>query len=163
MIAYSERSGRTQPMARIQEAGPHTPEAEQRALLALCEPLHCQLRPKVPQPYVDYLIAMFAEGAHLAVLSEGGAARALTVWRSYTNTYHGRLLFVDDLVTDEAQRGQGWGGELLAWLEAKARSLGCDTFTLDSGTQREAAHRFYFRAGMTIKSFHFVKPLTERF
>ena len=147
----------------ILEADRDTAEADQRNLLARAEALHSQLRPRIPPPYADYLIGMFAQGAHLAVLFAEERARALTVWRCYSNTYHGRHLFVDDLVAEESERGHGWGGKLLGFLEQRARTLGCDNFVLDSGVQRERAHRFYFRAGFTIRSFHFVKPLSDRF
>ncbi|MBD0336919.1 MAG: GNAT family N-acetyltransferase, partial [Cyanobacteria bacterium Co-bin13] len=30
---------------------------------------------------------------------------------------------------------------------------------LDSGVHRAEAHRFYFREGLVITSFHFAKPL----
>ena len=33
---------------------------------------------------------------------------------------------------------------------------------LDSNTERQAAHRFYHLHGLTIRSFHFAKDLTER-
>jgi hypothetical protein len=75
------------------------------------------------------------------------------------NTYEGRRLYVDDLVSDESRRSQGGGKLLLDWLEVKARSLGCDVLALDSGVQRERAHRFYFREGMSVSSFGFRKTL----
>ncbi len=48
---------------------------------------------------------------------------------------------------------------LLAQLEEKARRAGCVVLDLDSGTERERAHRFYFRAGYTIRTFGFKKTL----
>jgi hypothetical protein len=66
---------------------------------------------------------------------------------------------VDDLVTDEARRSRGVGRALLAHLEEKARKLGCDVLALDSGAQRAAAHKFYFREGMHIPGFCFRKTL----
>jgi hypothetical protein len=48
------------------------------------------------------------------------------------------------------------------WPASKpgARCLGCDVVALDSGTQRTAAHRFYFREGFVIPSFCFRKSLS---
>ncbi|QID35486.1 GNAT family N-acetyltransferase [Streptomyces albus] len=51
----------------------------------------------------------------------------------------------------------GVGRELLAHLEERARASGCRTLSLDSGTQRLDAHRFYMRQGMGIAAFHFTK------
>jgi hypothetical protein len=45
-------------------------------------------------------------------------------------------------------------------MEALARSAGCAKLNLDSGTQRQQAHKFYFREGMVVTSFHFAKPLS---
>jgi hypothetical protein len=44
-------------------------------------------------------------------------------------------------------------------MENHARQQGCQTFSLDSGTQRASAHKFYFRQGLAITSFHFAKKL----
>ena len=68
---------------------------------------------------------------------------------------HGRFLYVDDLVTLDAERSKGHGDALIDWLEAEARREGCRNLQLDSGTQRTAAHRFYFRKRMVVNSFHF--------
>ena len=102
---------------------------------------------------------MFAEGAHIVQLADQGEVRALAVWRAFLTTYCGYRLEIDDLVTDEAQRSQGYGTTLLAYVEAKARAIGADTLTLNSGTHRIRAHRFYFRKSLHIQAFHFTKDL----
>jgi hypothetical protein len=48
---------------------------------------------------------------------------------------------------------------MIEWLVALARKEGCATFSLDSGTQREQAHAFYFRQGLRITDFHFQMQL----
>jgi GNAT superfamily N-acetyltransferase len=73
--------------------------------------------------------------------------------------YSGRTLYVDDLVTDAASRSRGQGDRLFDWLVARARARGCEEFSLDSGTQRVDAHRFYLRKRMKIACFHFSLPL----
>ena len=75
--------------------------------------------------------------------------------RMIERTLSFRELYCDDLVTDEALRSTGVGHALMEHMAKLARERGCDLFTLDSGTQRQQAHRFYFREGMTITSFHF--------
>lgn len=150
-------------MTSLQELDKDTDPLVRAELLASVEPLHRQLRPKIPAPYAGWIGQMLEEGAHLAALTESGVPRALAVWRAHHTTFNGLRFYIDDLVTDEAHRSAGYGGRLLAVLEERARRLGCDTFTLDSGVHREAAHRFYFRAGLTIASFSFGKRLTGRF
>ena len=127
--------------------------------LARSESLHRVLRPDLPRDYQAYLRLMFSEGAQMAVLHEAGAPKAVAVYRIQHTTFSGRRFYVDDLVTVENERGKGYGAALLRWCEDAARSQGCDTFALDSGVQRAAAHRFYFRQGMAIMSFGFAKPL----
>gem|GEM_PF-6374678 len=42
---------------------------------------------------------------------------------------------------------------------SSATACACLAFRLDSGTQRQRAHRVYLREGLFITSFHFVKTL----
>ena len=70
-----------------------------------------------------------------------------------------KMMYVDDLVTDEAVRSRGFGEALVKWLMERARRDGCETFSLDSGTHRHAAHAFYFRQGLRITDFHFQRSL----
>jgi hypothetical protein len=128
--------------------------------LPRAEPVHRQLRENLPADYAGRLLTIFANGARMSLAVEGEAVRGLAVWRLIENTYEGRRLYIDDLVTDAAQRSRGVGKFLIAHLEARARALRCDVLALDSGTQRSAAHRFYFREGLVIPCFCFRKTLT---
>ena len=58
---------------------------------------------------------------------------------------------------DPARRA--WDTRFAIWKDRYERS--CDTFSLDSGAQRQQAHKFYFREGMTITSFHFDKKISK--
>jgi GNAT superfamily N-acetyltransferase len=71
------------------------------------------------------------------------------------NLSAGRVLYVDDLVTDAERRSQGHGAALLGWLIDRARLEGCAKLDLDSGMQRKDAHRFYLSQGMTAYAHHF--------
>ena len=127
--------------------------------LVQAEGVHRQLRPQIPADYVARLTKVFANGARMALVVNNGEVLCVAVWRLIENTYEGRRLYVDDLVSDESRRSQGAGKMMLEWLAAKATLLGCDALALDSGVQRERAHRFYFREGMHISSFSFRKTL----
>jgi GNAT superfamily N-acetyltransferase len=105
------------------------------------------------------LDSIFANGAGMSVATEGSEVRGVALWRVIENTYEGRRLYVDDLVTDQAHRSRGIGGIVLRYLEQKAQQLKCDVLALDSGTQRTDAHRFYFREGLVIPAFSFRKTL----
>jgi GNAT superfamily N-acetyltransferase len=127
--------------------------------LKRAESVHRQLRPRLPADYASRLEEIFATGVRMALVAEGEDVLSVTLWRIVENTYEGRRLYVDDLVTDANRRSRGAGRFLLAWLENKAVSLGCDVLALDSGVQRQQAHRFYFREGMSISSYCFKKAL----
>jgi GNAT superfamily N-acetyltransferase len=124
-------------------------------LLAAAESVHRQLRPQLPPDYVARMKQVFAGGGEMAVCVVDGKVAGITVFRVLEKTFTGRELYCDDLVTDERQRSTGVGHALIAYMEEVARQRKCDAFTLDSGTQREQAHKFYFREGMTVTAFHF--------
>ena len=138
-----------------------TPDGELVApeWLPRAEGVHRQLRDRLGPDYVAKMRRVFADGARLVVAAQGEAVVGLGVYRIYENTFDGLNLYVDDLITDETQRSQGVGQALLGHMEAIARARGCLAFRLDSGTQRQRAHRFYLREGLFITSFHFVKTL----
>ena len=134
-------------------------ELREPAWLARAESVHRQLRPQLPPEYEARLQVIFAAGARMALVVDADSVCSVALWRVVENTYEGRRLYVDDLVSDETRRSSGAGKMLLDWLQAKAESLGCDVLALDSGVQRDRAHRFYFREGMHISSFCFWKVL----
>ena len=126
--------------------------------IAGCWPVLAQLRTHVPmEGFVALARRLERGGYRLAYIEDEGAVRAVAGWRILDQLVRGRVLYVDDLVTDATHRSRGYGDALLAWLYEKARSLGCTALELDSGTHRHEAHRFYFRHRMTISAFHFVR------
>ena len=127
--------------------------------LARAEAVHRQLRPQLPQDYAGKMRRVFAGGARMCVAVRGADVVGVAVHRIHENTFDGVQMYVDDLVSDEARRSQGVGKALLDHLQELARNAGCGKFNLDSGTQRQQAHKFYFREGMVVTSFHFAKPL----
>lgn len=99
------------------------------------------------------LAASFADGER--------EAAAVAGFRIGESLHMGRHCYVDDLVTRSASRGRGHADAVMAWVQAEARARGCAWLHLDSGVgpEREDAHRFYFRHGMRIASYHFSRPL----
>ena len=111
----------------------------------------------------DVLQEVYAQGhpqglRFLAAYRDGGCV-GVAGWRILAGTQALKKLYVDDLVTLRAERSSGVGRALLVELEERARQARCSVLDLDSGIHRGRAHRFYFREGMTVSSFHFVKPL----
>jgi GNAT superfamily N-acetyltransferase len=125
------------------------------------EKVHRQLRPTLPTDYVARMREVFGSGADMAVCVRDDKVCGITVFRVIEKTFSGRELYCDDLITDEALRSSGIGHALIGYMENVAVERGCDTFALDSGTQRQQAHKFYFREGLTIPAFHFSKSLKK--
>jgi GNAT superfamily N-acetyltransferase len=132
-------------------------EASDEALLRSAEAVHLQLRPQLQGRYLARMKEVLAAGAQMAVALVDGKVAGITVFRILEKTHSGRDLYCDDLVTDEKQRSTGVGHALMQYMEGICRERACDTFSLDSGAQRQQAHKFYFREGMTITSSHFDK------
>ena len=135
----------------------HIGEAETDAEIAATFAVMRQLRPHlVEDDYVPLIRSLMAsDGLRLTAVLEDGMVRAVAGWRIMTMLYCGRLLYVDDLIADEASRSRGHGARLVAHLKQQARALGCSEIQLISHTRREQAHRFYFREGFGIECFHF--------
>lgn len=143
----------------------HLPHATARlattnADIARCFPVLHELRPKLQQPdFVSRIRSMHAEGYQLALLERADAVRTVAGFRVMSMLVSDKTFYVDDLVTSSDARSQGNGEIMLHWLIAHARSIGCQTFSLDSGTHRQDAHAFYLRHRLRITSFHFALPL----
>ena len=129
--------------------------------LAAAEPVHRQLRPQLPDDYAGSLRRVFAGGGRMVVAVDGSTVAGVAVFRIHENTFAGRQLYVDDLVTDAGRRSRGLGRTLLRWLELHALQQACAVLALDSGVQRYRAHRFYFREGLHIASYSFRKDLEQ--
>ena len=131
-------------------------EATTDAEIARCFPVMSQLRPHLREDgFVARVRLQQAEGYQLAFLEDAGEVVATAGFRFIENLSAGRVLYVDDLVTDGARRSKGYGAILLTWLADRARAAGCAKLDLDSGVQRTAAHRFYHSQGMTTFAHHF--------
>jgi GNAT superfamily N-acetyltransferase len=116
-----------------------------------------QLRPHVLRTdYVGLVRSLMETDRYrLAALLDGGKVRAVAGYRFMDMLYCGRLLYLDDFVTDARVRSRGYGASLLDWLKEEGRTQGCSELQLISRVVREQAHRFYFREGLGIECFHF--------
>lgn len=119
-----------------------------------------ELRPHLVEgEFVSRIRSMERQGYRLALLERDSVVLTVAGFRDMEMLATGRTFYVDDLVTSGNARSQGNGEAMLRWLMTYARSLGCNTFSLDSGTHRQDAHAFYLRHRLRITSFHFALPL----
>ncbi len=135
--------------------------AESDAEIARLFPVIRELRPHLTD--AAELLARVrrqeGQGYQLIYVEDDGVPVAAAGFRFAEHLFAERALYVDDLICVESHRGKGFAAALMRWMEARAREEGCETFHLDSGTHRQRAHHFYFRQGLSITSFHFVKKL----
>ena len=95
-------------------------------------PVVRQLRTHLTEDsFVAMVGAMRAEGYRAIALLRDNTPCAYAGFRILTMLAHGRLLYVDDLVTDETARDTGAGRALIAWLVGEARRHGCAGVQLD--------------------------------
>jgi GNAT superfamily N-acetyltransferase len=136
--------------------------AESDADIRRCHAVLKELRPHIKT--ADDLLARVRRmqkeaGWRLIYIEDKGEPVAAASFRVHELLYSGRTLYVDDLIALESHRGTGVAEALMRHMEDIARAEGCETFSLDSGTHRLPAHRFYHRMKMGITSFHFAKKL----
>ena len=128
--------------------------------IAQCFPVMVQLRPHLdPAEFVSRVQRQQRVGYHLVYLDVDEAVRAVVGFRILETLAHGKILYVDDLVTDVVAHGKGYGTTLMNWLVGYAKSQQCRSLQLDSGVQRSQAHRFYFGRHLSITAFRFAQSL----
>lgn len=135
--------------------------AQTDAQIAATFPVMAELRPHLNEAEYPTLINTLQEDMQyrLVALSDQGKIRAVAGFRIGDSLAWGHYLYVDDLVSTENGRSQGYGKALLDWLVEHGRAQGCKQLHLDSGVQRHAAHRFYLRERMDIVFYHFRREL----
>jgi len=107
-----------------------------------------QLSRSNPPPSIDEVKAMLASDAITQFVTRDDRGEivgvaTLAVFRIPT----GQRAWIEDVITDEAARGQGVGEALTNAMLDRARELGCVTVDLTSRPSREAANRLYQRVG----------------
>lgn len=121
-----------------------------------CFPVMRELRPHLQEKlFAEQVTKQMREGYRLVSLEMGKEVKALAGFRILTFLAWGRVLYIDDLVTDSQARKKGYAGKLLKWVLTQAKLANCDQVHLDSGPQRHDAHRLYLNQGMKIIGHHF--------
>ena len=103
-------------------------------------PSTAELSDVVASPATDLFIAIDDAGVVIGMAT-------LATFRIPT----GLRAWIEDVVVDEAGRGQGVGEALTNAMVARARELGCRTVDLTSRPSREAANRLYQRLGFVAR------------
>lgn len=122
-----------------------------------CYKVMRQLRPHFTeeQEFINQIQRQLKDGYQLVSCHEEGNIKALVGFRFLEFLAWGKVLYIDDLVTDSDARKNGHAGKLLKWVIEQAKKENCDQVHLDSGPQRHDAHRLYLNYGFKIIGHHF--------
>ena len=137
--------------------------AETTEDIAATWPVMRQLRPHLDaERYLALVLRLREQHAfRVARMIAGGEVVAVAGLRPGEWLHGGRYLEIEDFVTGEQCRSQGYGSAFFDWIVAYARDAGCRHLRLTSGVQREAAHRFYRRKGMSLDAYYFSLGLAD--
>lgn len=121
-----------------------------------CYSVMAQLRPHLTEEtFVAQVKRQIENGYHLVYCHDGENVVAVAGYRFSEFLAWGKVLYIDDLVTDAEARKSGYGSALLKWVLEQAKESKCDQVHLDSGPQRHDAHRLYMNHGFKIIGHHF--------
>lgn len=121
-----------------------------------CFKVLTELRPHLKnEAFLGLIREMEVEGYRLAYITKNSEVVCVAGFRICTNLFKGKNLYVDDLVTAATYRSCGYGKTMLSWLKEISYKEKCNYFSLDSGVQRNKAHKFYFEQGLSIVGYHF--------
>lgn len=128
-----------------------------------CYPVMVQLRPHftAKEAFIKQVQRQTKNGYHLVYAEENGKVTAVSGFRFLEFLAWGKVLYIDDLVTDSTTRKSGHASKLLQWIIELAKQEGCDQIHLDSGPQRHDAHRLYLNHKFKITGHHFSLNLKE--
>lgn len=144
-------------MTAVSAIGSGVVVAESDEEVKACWDVFRVLRPHITSP--DDFLARYRDQApetyRIAyVRGEGGAVAGAAGYRVMHTMAWGRICYLDDLIVDPAVKGTGLGSRLLGFLKDEAVRLGCTGVHLDTGYQRNDAHRAYLRNGFDLICHH---------
>ncbi len=109
--------------------------------------------------FEQLLAAMREENYHCITAWQGEDMVGVCGYWIAHRFYCKKALQPDNVIIREDKRNIGIGRAIMAWLEARAKELGCDSMMLDSYLDNEPSHRFYEREGFIKLGYHFHKNI----
>lgn len=136
-------------------------KAKNSAQIRSCFKVMQQLRPHLAseEAFIEQVQRQIEDGYHLVYIQEKDSVKALAGFRFLEFLAWGKVIYIDDLVSDAATRKNGYGTKILKWVINEAKKAKCVQVHLDSGPQRHDAHRLYLNHGFKIIGHHFALDL----
>jgi GNAT superfamily N-acetyltransferase len=128
----------------------------------MLEQLHVlqELYPKLTaEYYAEMLERMLPHNYGQIGVFDGDRCLGISGYWVGTKLWCGSYLELDNVIVIKVARGTGAGKMLSAYLDEKAKQLGCHIMTLDAYSNNFKAHRFYYNQGYAPRGFHFIKIL----
>ncbi len=136
--------------------------AETDAQIQKCFPALKVLRPHLEESsFLGTLRRQQTQGYRLLYLEVDDEVKSAAGYRLLEYLAYGKVLYIDDLITLPTEKRKGYGGQMLDWLIAYAKTQACDQVHLDSGYQRHDAHRLYLNKGFDLACHHFALKLVQ--
>lgn len=135
--------------------------AETEDDLRACWPTMRELRPHIDsaEMFIERFERMRAQSYRLLVIWRDSEVLALGGYRYQENLLYGRAIYLDDFVTRESSRGEGWGQLIINVVTSLAEDAGCEKLVLDTSLANALAQRFYFRQGLLSGAMRFSKSI----
>jgi GNAT superfamily N-acetyltransferase len=120
-----------------------------------CWAVFSELRPDLTEvEFIRRWKVQHQEGYEIVFIESDNVIVAAAGFRYINTMAWGKILYLDDLIALRTQQGHGWGSALLRWLQEQARVQRCEAVHLDTGYNRQAAHKAYLRNGFELNCHH---------
>lgn len=130
-------------------------KAQTEEQILRCFDLLKLLRPHLEkETFVEKVRHQEQEGYTLMFIEDDTGIKSVAGYRIAHYLAWGKVLYLDDLITLPEARGIGFGTHLLKWLMGEAKRFECNGIHLDTGIERDDAHRLYLNLGMKINGLH---------
>ncbi|MGJ1228267.1 GNAT family N-acetyltransferase [Sphingobacterium siyangense] len=137
--------------------------AKNREQIVFCKDVLFAFRSNLEEAtYVDLIMNMIAnESFQLAYIASDDKTKAVAFvgYRIMHMLRTSWQVYIDDLYTDPGNRGKGYAGALLDFVDNFAKNRKIDFVHLDSGYMLNDAHRLYLNKGFVLACNHFAKNL----
>jgi len=137
--------------------------AKNREQIAFCKDALFAFRPNLDEAtYIDLIMEMIRnESFQLAFIPNDDNTKAIAFvgYRVMHMLRTSWQVYIDDLYTDPENRGKGYAGALLDFVDKFAENSKIDFVHLDSGYMLHNAHRLYLNKGYVLACNHFAKTL----
>lgn len=126
-------------------------------------PVIKQLLPNLDmQSYTSRAFIARATGYRMFIAMVDDALVGVIGMISNHNLHDGFSMYLEHVIVDEAHRGKGYGGKLLAFAEARAREEGCQLLELDADYDAESAMGMYEKIGFKRYGYCYEKRFDSK-